>query len=123
MSKKSQKKAVKDFGVDDENTPKIRKKKFKCSFLTILLFIFLAQLAFGVVVNSAKIYSLRTKIVQLKDIEKAAQKKNQYLREELEKYTSNTGVEALARNRLQFSKEDETLIIIKNNGDNNNEND
>ena len=30
-----------------------------------------------------------------------------FLRDELEKYSSNSGVEALARNRLQFSKYDE----------------
>ena len=33
------------------------------------------------------------------------------LREEIEKYTSNSGVEALARNRLKFSKEDEEILI------------
>ncbi len=89
------------------------KMKLHLSLLTILLVIFLAQLFWGIVVNSAKIYSLKSKIAKLENINKIAEKKNQFLREELEKYTSNSGVEALARNRLQFSKDDETLIIIK----------
>ena len=93
--------------------PKRKPKKWHYSLLTVLLLLFLAQLFWGVIINSAKFYSLRTKIATLEKINKTAHQKNRYLREELEKYTSNTGVEALARNRLQFSKEDETLIIIK----------
>ena len=88
-------------------------KEWHVSIITLLLLVFSVQLTFGVVVNVAKVYSLHTKIAKIEKINKMANKKNQYLREELEKYTSNTGVEALARNRLQFSKEDETLIIIK----------
>lgn len=90
------------------------RKRWKYHLLTILLIVFLAQLIWGVIINSAKIYSLKTKVIKLEKIDKIAKKKNQHLREELEKYSSNQGVEALARNRLQFSKEDETLIIIKN---------
>ena len=82
--------------------------------ITLLLLIFLLQVVLGVVINSAKLYSLRTKITALEKINKNAKHKNTYLREELEKYNSNSGVEALARDRLQFSKEDETLVIIKN---------
>jgi len=88
-------------------------KEWHVSIITLLLLVFSIQLIFGVIINVAKICSLHTKITKIEKINKIANKKNQYLREELEKYTSNTGVEALARNRLQFSKEDETLIIIK----------
>lgn len=90
-----------------------KSKKIKISFLTVLLAIFILQLFFGLIINSAKIYSLKTKISKLEDINKTAERKNQHLREELEKYSSNSGVEALARNRLLFTKEDETLVIIK----------
>ena len=82
--------------------------------ITLLLVVFLLQVVLGVVINSAKLYSLRTKIFALEKINKSAKSKNTYLREEIEKYNSNSGVEALARDRLQFSKEDETLVIIKN---------
>ena len=103
----------------EENTQKKQKEKRKkikvCfSFLSLLLVVFIFQLVCGIIVNSAKFYSLRSKIATLEKINKTAEHKNRYLREELEKYNSNTGVEALARNRLQFSKEDETLVIIKN---------
>jgi len=90
-------------------------KEWHVSIITLLLLIFSIQLVFGVIVNVAKICSLQAKIQKIEKINKIANKKNQYLREELEKYTSNTGVEALARNRLQFSREDETLVIIKDN--------
>lgn len=89
------------------------KKKIGISFLTIMLAVFFVQLLWGVVINSFKIYSLNTKIVKLEKINKIAERKNKELHRELEKYTSNAGVEALARNRLKFSKENETLIIIK----------
>ena len=93
---------------------KTAKKRWHFSLLTLLLVVFLAQLFWGILINSAKIYSLNTKIAKLEKIRNVAEKKNQFLREELDKYTSNSGVEALARDRLQFSREDETLIIIKN---------
>ncbi len=89
-------------------------KKATFPLLTLLLLVFLIQTSWGVIVNTAKVYSLRTKISALEKINKSAKRKNTYLREELEKYNSNSGVEALARDRLQFSKEDETLVIIKN---------
>lgn len=100
---------------EEANKGKIRKRKnIVFPLLTFLLIIFLVQVIWGVVINSAKFYSLRTKISALEKINKTAKHKNTYLREELEKYNSNSGVEALARDRLQFSKEDETLVIIKN---------
>ena len=99
--------------IQKNKMPKRKAKKWHYSLLTILLVIFLVQLFWGVIVNSVKFYSLRTKITTLEKISKKAHQKNRYLHEELEKYTSNTGVEARARNRLQFSKEDETLVIIK----------
>ena len=112
------KKNIKNENKSENNSDVIpnskRKKKLKYSLLTLLLVVFLAQLIWGVIINSAKFYSLRAKIFTLEKINKVAEQKNRYLREELEKYNSNTGVEALARNRLQFSKEDETLVIIKN---------
>ncbi len=88
-------------------------EKWHLSLLSVLIGVFLVQLLWGVVINSAKIYSLNMKIAKLEKIDKMAERKNKFLREELEKYTSNSGVEALARNRLHFSKEDETLVIIK----------
>jgi len=88
--------------------------KWQYSLLSVLLLIFLCQMFFGIIVNSVKAYSLRLKIAKLEKLNPIAENKNRYLREELEKYTSTSGVEALARNRLHFSKEDETLIIIKN---------
>ena len=98
-----------------DKEPKVKKASKRKSlgpWITLLLLVFLLQVVWGVVINSAKLYSLRTKISTLEKINKTAKQKNTYLREELEKYNSNSGVEALARDRLQFSKEDETLVII-----------
>ena len=102
-----------DEQIDKNKVKKRKPQKLRYSILTILLLVFIAQLFWGVIINSAKFYSLHSKISTLEKINKTAHQKNTYLREELEKYTSNTGVEALARNRLQFSKDDETLVIIK----------
>ncbi len=101
--------------IEDVKAQKARKRKnLALLLLTGLLAVFFLQVLFGAAVNSSKLYSLRTKISALEKINKTAKHKNTYLREELEKYNSNTGVEALSRDRLQFSKEDETLVIIKN---------
>lgn len=97
--------------------PNMEGKHWHISILTVLLVVFLLQLTYGIIINSAKIYSLNSKVYKLEKIKKVAVRKNQFLRDELEKYSSNSGVEALARNRLQFSKSDETLIIIKENQD------
>jgi len=99
--------------VEKKKNQEKKTKKFRVSFLTVLIAIFIIQLFCGLIINSAKIYSLSTKIATLENINKIAEKKNRHLREELEKYSSNMGVEALARNRLLFSKDDETLVIIK----------
>ncbi len=85
--------------------------------LTILLVLFFFQLAISFFINTAKVYSLQTKINKLEEMNKAAQRKNVILHDELDKYTSNTGIEALARNRLQLTEGDETLIILKNTND------
>ncbi len=110
---------IKQQKIVDKNENKMKtqksvRKKLPISLLTVLLLVFLFQLLYGIIINSAKIYSLRTKIAKLEKISNTVENRNQYLREEIDKYTSNSGVEALARDRLQFSREDETLIIIKN---------
>ena len=97
---------------------KNKQKRLPCfNFLTILLVLFFIQLAVSFFINTAKVYSLQTKINKLEEINKQAQRKNVILRDELDKYTSTTGIEALARNRLQLTEGDETLIILKNTGD------
>ena len=100
-----------------EKKENIKGKQKKLPFfniLTILLILFFFQLSIGLFVNTAKVYSLQTKINKLEEINKQAQRKNVILRDELDKYTSTTGIEALARNRLQLTEGDETLIILKN---------
>ena len=84
------------------------------NILTVLLALFFIQLSVSFFINTAKVYSLQTKITKLEEINKQVQRKNVVLRDELDKYTSTTGIEALARNRLQLTEGDETLIILKN---------
>ena len=100
---------------------RISKKKICFSFLTIILLILFIQMSIGAGLNVVKILSLSTKLNSLNGINKNATQKNIMLKEELEKYTSNKGVEALARNRLQMVGKNEVLVIIK--GEKNGEND
>lgn len=101
---------------ESKEAKKGKQKRLPCfNVLTILLLLFFIQLTISFFVNTAKVYSLQTKINKLEELNKAAQRKNVILRDELDKYTSNTGIEALARNRLQLTENDETLIILKNN--------
>jgi cell division protein FtsB len=75
--------------------------------------VFLIQITVGTGMNIARTISLNSKISKIEQMQKEAKLTNQSLKEELEKYTSSKGIEALARDKLKMAGKNEVLVIIK----------
>ena len=88
-----------------------RGKRRYYSFLTIALFICVLILLRSVLSNILKIVSYSGKIRELEKIQAETIAKNTTLKKKLEDLDSKS-YEAIARNNLKMSGEDEVLIII-----------
>lgn len=87
-------------------------KGFYYSFLTIILFLCLIQITVSAVLNVSKVVSYNAKIVQITKTRDAAQALNEQLKDNINNFSNVTGLEAIARNNLKMSSEDEVLVII-----------
>lgn len=85
---------------------------FYYSFLTIILFLCLIQITISAVLNISKIVSYKAKIVQITKTRNAAKALNEQLQDNIKNFSNVTGLEAIARNNLKMSGEDEVLVII-----------
>ena len=92
-------------------------KGFYYSFLTIILLLCLLQITVSAVLNISKIISYKAKIIQITNTRDAAQALNVQLKESINNFSNVAGLEAIARNNLKMSSEDEVLIIINDNKD------
>ena len=93
---------------------------FYYSFLTVVLIICLIQIMVSAVLNISKIISYQAKIVQITKTRDAANALNEQLKDSIKNFSNATGVEAIARNNLKMSGEDEVLVIINSNEDSEN---
>ena len=84
---------------------------FYYSFLTVLL-LCLVQITISAVLNISKIVSYKAKIVQITKTRNAAKALNEQLQDNIKNFSNVTGLEAIARNNLKMSGEDEVLVII-----------
>lgn len=82
------------------------------SFLTIILLLCLIQITVSAVLNVSKVISYKAKIVQITKTRDAAQALNEQLKDNISNFSNVTGLEAIARNNLKMSSEDEVLVII-----------
>lgn len=87
-------------------------KGFYYSFLTIILFLCLIQITVSAVLNVSKVVSYKAKIVQITKTRDAAQALNEQLKDNINNFSNVAGLEAIARNNLKMSSEDEVLVII-----------
>lgn len=88
------------------------KTNFYYSLLTIVLLVFLFQVAFSAILNISKNISYSTKINTIKKSKAEAEEKNKQLRAELQNFSTSETLEAIARNNLKMAGDDEVLIII-----------
>ena len=115
-SKKTKKVVIKE---NQNKKDKAQQKKstsngFYYSFLTIILFLCLIQITISAVLNVSKVISYKAKIVQITKTRDAAQALNEQLKDNISNFSNVTGLEAIARNNLKMSSEDEVLVIINN---------
>ena len=89
-------------------------KGFYYSFLTIILFLCLIQITVSAVLNVSKVVSYKAKIVQITKTRDAALALNEQLKDNINNFSNVAGLEAIARNNLKMSSEDEVLVIISN---------
>ncbi len=85
---------------------------FYYSFLTIVLLLCLIQITISAVLNISKIISYKAKIIQITKTRDAAKALNEQLQDNIKNFSNVTGLEAIARNNLKMSGEDEVLVII-----------
>ena len=85
---------------------------FYYSFLTIILFLCLIQITISAVLNVSKVVSYNAKIVQITKTRNAAASLNEQLKDNIKNFSNVTGLEAIARNNLKMSSDDEVLVII-----------
>ena len=85
---------------------------FYYSFLTVILMLCLIQITVSAVLNISKIISYKAKIIQITKTRDAAQALNEQLKDNIKNFSNLTGLEAIARNNLKMSSEDEVLVII-----------
>ena len=112
---KKQKKVTnrKNDKIKDKNKPKTSSPAgFYYSFLTIILILCLIQIAVSAVLNVSKVISYKAKIAQITKTRDAAFALNEQLKDNIKNFSNVTGLEAIARNNLKMSSEDEVLVII-----------
>lgn len=86
--------------------------KFNYSFLTIILIFCLLQVIRSAFINISKVISYNAKIVQITKTRDAARNLNEQLKDNINNFSNVSGIEAIARNNLKMSSEDEVLVII-----------
>ena len=67
----------------------------------------------GIYLNVARYITLKQQLHKLETINKSAKTKNFEIKEQLLKYTSSKGIEALARDNFKMVGKDEVLVVIK----------
>lgn len=90
---------------------------FYYSFMTVVLLLCLIQITISAVLNISKIISYKAKIIQITKTRDAALMLNDQLKDNIKNFSNVTGLEAIARNNLKMSGEDEVLVIINSNKD------
>lgn len=96
------------------STKKSSSKGFYYSFLTIILILCLVQITVSAILNVSKVVSYNAKIVQITKTRDAAKALNEQLKDNINNFSNISGLEAIARNNLKMSSEDEVLVIISN---------
>ena len=97
---------------NDQNKNKNSSNGFYYSFLTVILLLCLVQITISAVLNISKIVSYKAKIVQITKTRDSAKALNEQLQDNIKNFSNVSGLEAIARNNLKMSGEDEVLVII-----------
>ena len=118
--KQAQRRPKRVVNKEHQNGPQVEKKfkhnstvtGFYYSFLTVVLLLCLVQITISAVLNISKIISYKAKIIQITKTRDDAKALNEQLNDSIKNFSNVTGLEAIARNNLKMSGEDEVLVII-----------
>ena len=111
--KKADNKKNNNAGLSDKKQPKSKSSGgLYYSFLTIILLLCLVQITISAVLNISKIVAFNGKIVQITKKRDAAHALNEQLKDSISNFSNVTALEAIARNNLKRSSEDEVMVII-----------
>lgn len=103
----------KETKVQDKTSKKNKASKgFYYSCFTVILLLCLLQIAISAILNISKVVSYKAKIIQITKTRDAALALNEQLKDNINNFSSASGLEAIARNNLKMSSEDEVLVII-----------
>ena len=78
----------------------------------MILILCLIQITVSAVLNVSKVISYKAKIVQITNTRNTAKALNEQLKDNINNFSNVAGLEAIARNNLKMSSEDEVLVII-----------
>ena len=90
-----------------------RKKRFRYSFLTIILLVCLVQMTIGGLLNNiTKLVAYHGKLVKLESKQIAAEARNAELKKNIKNFSTTTAMESIGRNNLKMAGKDEVLVIV-----------
>ena len=89
-----------------------RKRRFRYSFLTVILLVCLAQMTVSALLNISKIIDYNIKLAKLESKQIAAEARNAELKKDIKNFSTTATMESIARNNLKMAGKDEVLVIV-----------
>lgn len=89
-----------------------RKRRFRYSFLTIILLVCLVQMSFSALLNISKVVAYNSKLAKLESKQIAAEARNAELKKDIKNFSTTATMESIARNNLKMAGKDEVLVIV-----------
>ena len=96
-----------------EKIKKVGKKRAYYLFIAFLLLICVFQAIRGAYLNTTKYIVLNQQLNKLAKLNTMALERNLELKKQIQSYTSNKGIEALARDNLKMVGQNEVLVVVK----------
>lgn len=90
-----------------------RKRRFRYSFLTIILLVCLLQMSFSALLNISKVVAYHGKLAKLESKQIAAKARNVELKKNIENFSTTATMESIGRNSLKMAGKNEVLVIVK----------
>ena len=89
-----------------------RKRRFRYSFLTIILLVSLVQMSFSALLNISKVVAYHGKLSKLESKQISAEARNAELKKDIKNFSTTATMESIARNNLKMAGKDEVLVIV-----------
>lgn len=88
------------------------KRRFRYSFLTIILLVCLVQMSISALLNISKVVAYHSKLAKLESKQIAAEARNAELKKDIKNFSTTATMESIARNNLKMAGKDEVLVIV-----------